>query len=120
MADNILNEASTAIIQLWFKDELEKNVTPSSVIWRLDDAILLANNDAQFGPYSAGEIVDDTTETPTSYKHTVYVPNTANIIINPDNIWEEKILTVKYTYGGSKIGTEEFRYRVKQLANAII
>jgi hypothetical protein len=120
MADYILNEGSTALIGLWFKDEKEKNVTPTQLIWRLDDVTLLTNNDATFGPYSAGEIVDDTMENPTSYKHTVSIPDTANIIINPNNGWEEKVMTVKFTYGNSSVGTEEFRYRVKKLSRVIV
>lgn len=119
MSDYILNEGSTAIVGLWFKDENQKNVTPNQILWRLDDLILLTNNDAQYGQYSAGEIVDDTTEIPSSYKYSLYIPDTANIIINRDNNWEEKIVSIKYIYGTSKVGTEEFRYIVKKLSKPI-
>ncbi len=82
MADYILNEGSTAIIQCWFKDENDKNVTPSSITWRLDDFTFINT--------VSGELVDDTIETPTNYKHTIYVPANANRILVSTNLWEKK------------------------------
>lgn len=110
MSDNILNEGSTALISLWFRDENDKNVTPTEIIWRLDDVTLMSVNAV------SGEIIDWTTEVPTTYKHTVSIPNTANMLINSSNNFEEKLMTVKYYYGSGNVGTEEFRYQVKNLA----
>lgn len=110
MTEYIINENSTAVIGLWFKDENEKNVVPGEIIWRVDDANLMAVSGV-----SAGEIIGDTTETPSSYKHSIYIPGAANIILDDNNMWEERIVTIRYTYGDNGVGTEEMRYKVKNL-----
>lgn len=110
MTEYILNEGSTAVIGLWFKDENEKNVVPSEIIWRVDDVRSMEVSGA-----SGGELVPDTTEIPTTYKHNIYVPASANYIIDDTTIWEEKLVTIRWTYGESGVGTEEMRYKVKNL-----
>ena len=107
MAEYKLNENSTAVIGLWFKDENEKNVVPAEIVWRVDDAKLIGT--------SGGELVSDTTEVPSTFKHNLYIPASANLIINDENMWEEKIVTVRVTYGISGVVTEELRYSVKNL-----
>jgi hypothetical protein len=110
---DIVNEGSSCAITLWFKDENEKNITPTSITWRLDDAIILSISGDDYA-----EIIGNTIEVPTTHKHNIMIPETGNIIINPENIWEEKIVTVKFQYLSS-VGTNEFRYLVKNLAKVI-
>jgi hypothetical protein len=100
LSDYSINEGSTALINLWFKDENEKNIIPTSLDWYLNDATYY---------YASGS------ETPTSYKHELVIPSSLNLLNDRTNLWEEKILTVLYRYGASFIGTDEFRYQVKRL-----
>jgi hypothetical protein len=102
--DNIVNEGSTAAITLRFKDENNRNVTPNSVTWSVYDVT------------NGVEVVADTVEIPTSFKHVIYIPPTANEIdANSTNIWEERLVTVTFVYATTNQGTEEFKYYVKNL-----
>jgi hypothetical protein len=135
MADNIVNEGSSCVIVLWFKDENERNVTPDQLAWRVDDALLLsisgdsydATMIATSGYTGYVPLVDpiignppldipSTIVVPTTYKYNVLIPSTINVIIDETKLWEEKILSVQYSYnGGANVGTDVFRYRVNNL-----
>lgn len=99
-----VNEKSTYVVVLSFKDENGVAVTPSSLTYRLDDEA------------SGEEVIEDTVVTPVTTSYSVVIPSTSNLILNDDKKFEIKILTASFTYDTDKVGTDEHRYRLKNLS----
>jgi hypothetical protein len=100
----IVNEKSTSIVALTFRDEGGALVTPSGGTYRIDDAA------------SGTEIKAETAFTPGGSSHDITISDTENRILDATRNVEERIVTVSFTYGAGKNGNGEYRYGVKNLA----
>lgn len=98
-----VNEKTSCKIRVTFKDEDKAAVTPSSGTYSLYDEL------------SGTVILAPTAFTPTSNIHDFNISATQNQIIDSTKAFEVKLLTLTYNYGISKSGTEEYRYRVRNL-----
>jgi len=99
-----VNEKTTCKIRATFKDEDKVAVTPSSGTYSLYDE------------ESETEILAPTAFTPTSNVHDFTITATQNQIIDSSNPFEVRLLTLTYNYGAGKSGTEDYRYKVKNLS----
>ncbi len=99
----IVNEKSTSVVTLTFRDESGALVTPSGGTYRIDDAAL------------GTEIKADTPFTPVDSSHDITITSTENRILDATRNVEERIVTVSFTYGAGKNGNSEYRYSVKNL-----
>ena len=95
-----INEGSTCLVTLDFKDENGVAVTPASGRYRIDDA------------ESGTTVLHWTAFTPASSQQKIYVAANDNRLISQEHIRETRIVTVEFTYGGGYIGTGETRYTV--------
>ena len=100
----IVNERSTSIVSLTFRDENGSLVTPSGGSCQIHDAA------------SGTEIRAETPFTPVGSTHDITITDTENRILDATRNVEERIVTVSFTYGTSKKGSGEYRYCVKNLA----
>lgn len=101
----IINEKSTLVLRLGFKDGSAQAVVPTAGRYRIDDV----NSDSQ--------ILDWTDFTPSASTHDLTITSAQNAIISNALESEKKLVTVDVTYGtdGKKI-TGEYIYIVKNLA----
>jgi hypothetical protein len=99
----IVNERSTSIVTLTFRDETGAQVTPSAGTYRIDDAA------------SGTEIRASTPFTPSGSTHDIMITDEENRILDVTRNIEERIVTVSFTYGVGKKGSGEYRYSVKNL-----
>ena len=100
----IVNEKSTSIVTLTFRDESGALVTPSAGTCQIHDAA------------SGMEIRVETPFTPAGSTHDITITDTENRILDATRNMEERIVTVSFTYGAGKNGNGEYRYGVKNLA----
>lgn len=98
-----VNEKSTYVVTLSFKDEDGVAVTPEALAYRLDDES------------SGEEVIEDTVVVPTSTTYSLTIASTLNIILNDDKKFEIKVLTASFIYATSKVGTAEYKYKVLNL-----
>lgn len=99
----IVNERSTSIVAMTFRDETGALVTPSAGTYQIHDAA------------SGTEIRAETPFTPAGSTHDITITDTENRILDASRNVEERIVTIKFTYGAGKPGTGEYRYIVKNL-----
>lgn len=101
----IINEKSTLVIRLGFKDGSALEVVPTTGRYRIDDV----TSDAQ--------ILDWTDFTPAAATHDLTITSAQNAIVNSALESEKKLVTVDVTYGtDSKRITGDYTYGVKNLA----
>ena len=98
-----VNERSTYVVVLSFKDENEVAVIPDSLTYRLDDEA------------TGEELIEDTVVIPTSSTYSVVIASTVNAILNDDRKFEIKVLTASFTYATTKVGTADHRYKLLNL-----
>jgi len=98
-----VNEKSTYVVKLSFKDEDGVAVIPESLTYRLDDES------------SGEEVVENTVVVPTDTSYNVTISSTSNIVLNDDKKFEVKVLTASFTFDTSKVGTAEYKYKVLNL-----
>lgn len=98
-----INEGSTATITIDFFDENLQPVIPLLITWRVDDVLTNFN-------YIQGQTI-----TPSSSSVTIAIPDTFNDIKDPKLEFEYRRLTVVFDVSSSRKGTEEFRWRVRNL-----
>ena len=98
-----VNEKSTYVVTLSFKDENGVAVTPDSSTYRLDDEA------------SGEEIIEDTVVIPTGTTYNAVISSTSNTILNDDKKYEVKVLSASFTYQTTKVGTAEHRYKLLNL-----
>jgi hypothetical protein len=103
MALITVNEGTTLLLDLAWYDDADVAVTPSSASYRIDD-------DA-----SGAAVLASTSITGLSTTNTIVVTHTQNLMVNAANATEERIVTLTWTYGASRQGTDEFRYLIKNL-----
>jgi hypothetical protein len=98
-----INEKTTYVVNLAFKDENEAPVTPNSAQYSL------YNYTANFN------VKDLTTITITGSNVDLEIPYSDNSIIKSTNDYEVMLLTVQYVFDTDKRGTSEHRYLIKNL-----
>lgn len=98
-----VNEKSTYVVKLSFKDENGVAVTPDSLTYRLDDES------------SGEEIIEDTVVVPGTTYYNLTISSDSNSILNDDKKFEIKVLSASFTYSTTKVGTAEHKYKVLNL-----
>jgi hypothetical protein len=99
-----INEKSTYIITVSFKDETGAPVVPTPAWYSL------------FCETTGTEIKAETELTGLGTSKDIEITPEENKIQNSENSAEVKVLTVRFTYaGGSKQGTGQYRYVVTNL-----
>ena len=99
-----VNERTTSIITVAFFDEDEAAVTPSAASYKIDD---IGSSTAILASTAIGAL--DTTVDLT-------ITAAQNAILSETNLYESRKVTVTWTYGGGKQGTNEYIYRIKNLS----
>jgi hypothetical protein len=99
-----VNENSTRDIKISFTNHLGNPVTPDRCLYKLTDLESLT------------EIVEETEFIPENPDYTITIEADENIILNADNEYEERVLTIKWFYNnGNREENEEYHFRVKNL-----
>lgn len=99
-----INEGSDTVVTIGFKDEAGDPVTPSALSYTIKDF------------YSDTLLVPETSDVPTSSNYDVELGPDANVIVNTLYAYEVRIITLEYTYGADKIKTDEYWYKVINMA----
>ena len=97
-----INERTTLVLTLAFFDEDDAAVTPTSAWYRVDDAA------------SGTAMVAQTDLTGLSTTKELEITSAQNASLT----WslEERVVTVSFSYGSGRRGTDEYRYLVKNLS----
>lgn len=98
-----INEKTTYVVNLAFKDEDSLPVTPNSANYTL------------YNYTSSSTVKDLTTITITGSDQDLEILYNYNSIINPANEQELMLLTVEFVFDVTKRGTSEYRYLIKNL-----
>jgi hypothetical protein len=97
-----INEKTTATITVTFTDEDGAATTPTGGSYRIDTP--------------AGAVIKSATAfTPTTNAYVIATTVVNNTLIDSTLSTEGRIITVTWTYSGSKQGSTELRYNVKNL-----
>lgn len=103
MSEDVVNEKTTSILTITFKDETGANVTPSSATYRIDD-------DA-----SKTAIKATTSFSPSGPTHDLTITSNENRIVGTEP-YEHRTVTIEFDYGtGPKHGTADYHYVVANL-----
>jgi hypothetical protein len=98
-----INERSTMLLPISFKDENGVLTVPETAVYRIDD------------PASFTAIVPRTA-LPLESSQNIEIRPDQNRIIDEQSTSEERVVTVDWTYHNNlRRGTDEYRYRVKNL-----
>lgn len=103
---DVVNEKSTWVLVLFFFDENKQATVPTSVTYRIDDAT------------SGTVILQNTVVVPIGTSYKIIITPVQNSIIDQNNAYEQRRVTVIWQYG-SKQGSDEYVYRLKNLANVL-
>lgn len=103
MRYDTVNEKTTSVVTLSFKDEAGNPVQPTSGSYRIDDTA------------SGIEIKEDTAFTPAGTTHDLVISDSENALLGQDNSRELRCVTVSVTYGAGKKINAEYRYYVVNL-----
>lgn len=98
-----VNEKTDSILNIGFKDENGNLVVPAAASYRIDDVA------------SGEEIKGATNITPLSSSVDVAITANENRILDEALSYEERVVTLSYSYGDGKEANEEYLYRVKNL-----
>lgn len=97
-----LNERTTLVLTLTFRDEDDVLVTPTAVYYRIDDAS------------SGTSIVDNTALGSLSSAMELEITTAQNRSLSQASL-EERVVTVEFDYGSGRHGSNEYRYLLKNL-----
>ena len=98
---DIINEWETCVLTCVFKDNDSSVVTPTFMKYWVNDV------------KSGTKVLNDTTVVMTDATATIEVDGTNNRILTSTNIFEDKELSIQYTFGGgTRDGRKVFRWRV--------
>ena len=100
---SVVNEGSTAYLEISFYDKDNNAATPSTVTYRIDDL------------NSGAEIRADTSVSPASSVEITLTPDD-NKILDTTSAYEKRLVTIKTTFGTDDGMNEEYTYLVKNLA----
>lgn len=98
-----INEGTSCVVSIDFKDENGVDVIPTSGRYRVDDA------------ESKIVVLHWTAFAPTSANQLLYIQANSNRLIAQEHIRETRVVTVEFTYGANILGTGETRYTIKGL-----
>lgn len=98
-----VNERSTQIVTVTFRDEDDVLVVPTSATYRLDDK------------QRRTVIRDDTAIGSLANSVDIEILPEENRIIRPRSIYEIRTLTVHYEWGSGRAANSEYRYKVINL-----
>ena len=106
---DVINQGSTYILGLSFKDENGNGVTPSAGRYRIDvegGNAITGNNANAWIPF-----------TPSSNAYDLTISANENAISSNASVdREERVVTVEFTYSAdSKKQTDEYRYMIRRL-----
>lgn len=99
-----ISEGSRQKFAVSFKDEDYQPFLPTSIRYRLDDK----TDDI------TTVILDWQTITP-DYRVEITIPSSANAILNDQNVYETRVLTIQSDYGTDNQLSEDETYRVRNL-----
>lgn len=98
-----INENTTAVITVEFRDEDGGTIAPDSASYRLDDE-------------SGAELITDTGIVAPTSMVSIEIPESANAIVDSNKMSEKKYLTLSYTYAGdTRQAVSEYSYEVRNL-----
>lgn len=97
-----VNERTTLVLTLSFKDEDGVAVVPATATYRIDDVL------------TETAILAATPLTGLASSIEVEITSAQNALISGVAL-EERIVTVEFTYGAGRRGTSEYRYNVRGL-----
>jgi hypothetical protein len=98
-----VNEDSTAVLTITFKDEMGVLATPSHAYYRIDDVP------------TKTQIRDWTDITPIASSVDVEITALENAILKQTHQYEIRLVSVKFTYAVDKQGTGDFIYNLVNL-----
>ncbi len=99
-----VKEKDSYDIEISFKDSKGIPVTPTSVVYRVDDVS------------SETKVIEDATIYPSSSTFTITIPSTSNALLDQANDREERVVTISVYYGTISRKNLEHRYVIKNLA----
>ena len=98
-----INEKSTMVLNVKFYDEDDVAVIPSAATYRID------------APGEVATVVlTDTAISSLAASVDLIITSAQNASVSSAP-YQERVVTVSWTYAGTKVGTDEYRYRVKAL-----
>ena len=103
--NNVIKEQNTYRVRASFKDDSGAAVTATSGSYRVDDI-------------TGGvvtEIVANTSLIPTTTYYDIIIPASSNVILDQNHVEEERLVTVTFTYGASRRGAGEYKYKIQNL-----
>jgi len=100
-----VREESRQKFAVSFQDEQFKPFLPATIRYRLDD-----RTDGR-----KQQVIDWTDVTPTATSIEILIPSTANIILNDNNAYETRVLTIQSDYGTDNQLSFDETYRVLNL-----
>ena len=103
----IVNEKSSYFPTINFVNEDGDPVTPTSGKYWITD---ITDPDAHVA------IKGETAFTPIATSYDFEVLPTENRILDDTHAYEMRVLTVEFTYSGTRVGTAEYKWGVKNLA----
>ena len=98
-----VNEKSTMVLNVKFYDEDDVLVVPSSATYRIDAPGEIAT-----------VILTDTAITSLASSVDLIITSAQNASVSSAP-YQERVVTVTWNYASTKVGTDEYRYRVKAL-----
>jgi len=109
----IINQGSTYILGLEFRDDAGNAVTPSSALYRIDDEdsgnAITGNNANAWVAFS-----------PSSNQYDLAISANENALIGNTTDREERKVTVKFNFSAdNKTQTDEYRYMIQRLENLL-
>jgi len=102
-----VNEQTDYTLTLDFHDESGLAITPSAATYKIDDA------------WTDTAIKAVTAFTPVAHEYDLQIPYSLNKIVDIMNPVEERVVSVQYTYSGTKKGASEHRYLVRNLSKVV-
>lgn len=99
-----ISEASRQKFAVSFKDEDYQPFLPTSVRYRLDDK----TDDIT-------TVLIDWQDVTPAYRIEITIPSSANVILNDQNVYETRVLTIQSDYGTDNQLSEDETYRVRNL-----
>jgi hypothetical protein len=107
---DIINQGSTYVLGLTFRDENGNAVTPSAGRYRIDNEggnAISGNNTTAWVAF-----------TPSGNTHDITISSNQNAFVSNSSDREERIVTAEFTYGaGNNKQTDEYRYMIKRIDN---